>query len=152
MNSVPTDGRTNMKTLVVSAAVAGHLAVFSVFGLGTAVAQEQIARDQVAYNINTSEADFYEASLDLDQLASRLRLTPAIGVWSKLQLKGTLSQILEEVDRHYDGDSDQEIETLKARFYTLADETSKKLKGADPGLSNIIASSRDAIWQALIRR
>ena len=136
-----------MKKMIVPAIAAGIVAALSIVAPRPTVAQEQIA-----YNVAKPAVALDRATLSLEQLEARLRETPGLGFWSKLWLKGELTEIFEDVGRHSEGSDEQDLETLRARFFSLADETARKLRSADPGLSNTIASSRDAIWEAVLRR
>ena len=148
-----------MKKMVVSARVVGILAVLGVVVLRPAFAQDPaftldpaFAQEQVVYNFAKPSVVLHNGSINLVQLEVLLNASTGIGFWTKLLLKDKLAEILWGVGRHFEGNGKHGIETLKARFYSLADETATKLKGSDPSLSHTIASSRDAIWEALLRR
>ncbi len=148
-----------MKKMVVSARVVGILAVLGVVVLRPAFAQEPaftldpaFAQEQVVYNFAKPAVVLLRGSVNLVQLEDLLNESPGIGFWTKLLLKDKLAEILWGVDRHHEGSGKYGIETLKARFFSLADETATKLKSSDPSLSNTIASSRDDIWEALLQR
>ena len=71
--------------------------------------------------------------------------TSAIDYWTKLRFKFKLDEILESVVRNDDGFGEHHIAALKVRFFAL-------VEGGDPRLSQWVASSREEIWEALLRR
>jgi hypothetical protein len=87
--------------------------------------------------------------LDLDDLENRLRETEAIGLFSKLWLKGEVEGLIDEFRAFHEGESSEGLETLRQRYAGLLDETLALLESGDPELRQAISQSRAKLWAAL---
>ena len=90
-----------------------------------------------------------QPTLDLEELEARLRETDAIGFFTKLELKGQVDDLLEEVRNFHHEESELSIEELHERFNLLMLKVLSLLQDDDPGLSADIAMARAALWTVL---
>ena len=82
-------------------------------------------------------------------LAAKLRGSDAIDVATKFSLKGKVDRPVTDLERHHDGEADEDIGSLKQRFDRLIGTVVALLAGRDPALATDIAAMRQPLWQAL---
>lgn len=87
--------------------------------------------------------------LNLDSLETRLRKTKAIGVFTKLELKGQVEDLVKEVDLYHHSKSELSLGQLEEHFDLLVMKLLILVQDGDPGLSKEIASARPALWTTL---
>ena len=88
-------------------------------------------------------------TLDLDTLETRLRKTKAIGLFTKLELKNQVGELLEEVTAYHANRSDLELEQLEEHFDLLMMKLLLLLQDDDPELHHDIADARPFLWDTL---
>jgi hypothetical protein len=89
------------------------------------------------------------APLDLKSLETRLKETPAIGVFSKLTLKNQIDDLLGQFRAFYQGKAKTSLADLRRSYDMLVLKVLALLQDADPPLAGAIAASREAIWAIL---
>lgn len=89
------------------------------------------------------------ATLDLESLETRLRETDAIGVMTKLTLKGQVDDLLDRFRAYHDGKDAIQLTELRQPYDTLILKVLALLQDKDPSLAGAIATSREAIWAIL---
>jgi hypothetical protein len=88
-------------------------------------------------------------ALDLKTLESRLKQTPAIGVFTKLTLKNQIDALLDQFRAFYQGKLKISLAELRRSYDMLVLNVLALLQDADPPLASAIAGSREAIWAIL---
>lgn len=91
-------------------------------------------------------------TLDLKSLETRLRETNAIGLMTKLTLKGQVEDLLDRFRAYHDGKARIALAELRQPYDTLILKVLALLQDKDPPLAGAIASSREAIWAILADR
>jgi len=89
------------------------------------------------------------APLDLKSLETRLKETPAIGVFTKLALKNQIDELLDRFRAFYQGKLKTSLAELRRSYDMLVLKVLALLQDADPPLASAIAGSREAIWGIL---
>lgn len=89
------------------------------------------------------------APLDLKSLATRLKDTKAIGVFTKLALKNQVDDLLEQFRAYYQGRLKTTLAELRRPYELLLLKVLALLQDADPPLAGAIVASREAIWGIL---
>jgi hypothetical protein len=89
------------------------------------------------------------APLDLKSLETRLKETPAIGVFTKLTLKNQIDALLDQFRAFYQGKLKTSLADLRRSYDMLVLKVLALLQDADPPLASAIAGSREAIWGIL---
>ncbi|MEE8517364.1 MAG: hypothetical protein V3T02_12050, partial [Alphaproteobacteria bacterium] len=79
----------------------------------------------------------------------KLRATPAIGFFTKLELKGQVDDLIELFRSFHDQEGSLTLGGLRQRFNLLLLKVLTLLQDSDPGLSREINSSRLALWHIL---
>jgi hypothetical protein len=90
-----------------------------------------------------------EPTLDLDKLGTRLRQTKAIGLFTKLELKSQVKDLLDEMEEYHESKSSMELEQLEEHFNLLVMKLLLLLQDDDPQLHKEIARSRPVLWNTL---
>jgi len=90
-----------------------------------------------------------EATLDLDKLGTRLRQTKAIGLFTKLELKSQVEDLLDEMEEYHESKSSLDLEQLEEHFNLLVMKLLLLLQDDDPQLHKEIARSRPVLWSTL---
>ena len=85
----------------------------------------------------------------MNGLTDRLRATKAIGVFTKLSLKGKVDDFLEQFSAFYEGKSRITMADLRQSYNLLMMKVLSLLQDDDPPLALAIVSSREAIWGLL---
>lgn len=88
--------------------------------------------------------------LDIDQLITRLKETKAIGVLTKLALKGDVNKIVRQTAQHSKNQASQELSELRERFEGLVLKTIALLGEKDPILAQDIYQARHFVWQSML--
>jgi len=87
--------------------------------------------------------------LDLKSLETRLKDTPAIGVFTKLTLKNQVDDLLDQFRAYYQGRLKTSLADLRRSYDLLVLKVLALLQDADPPLASAIAASRESIWAIL---
>ena len=87
--------------------------------------------------------------LDLDGLETRLRQTRAIGLFTKLELKGQVEDLVEEVDLYHRSKGSLSLAQLQEHFDLLVMKLLILVQDEDPVLSKEIATARPTLWTTL---
>ena len=90
-----------------------------------------------------------EATLNLDKLGTRLRKTKAIGLFTKLELKSQVEDLLDEMEDYHDAKGSLELDQLEEHFNLLVMKLLLLLQDDDPQLHKEIARSRPVLWTTL---
>ncbi|MBI2318282.1 MAG: hypothetical protein HYU75_15105 [Betaproteobacteria bacterium] len=91
-------------------------------------------------------------TLDLKALETRLKETPAIGVFTKLALKNQVDDLLDQFRAYYDGQLKTTLGDLRRPYDRLVLKIVALLQDADPSLAGDVVTSREAIWGILADR
>jgi hypothetical protein len=89
------------------------------------------------------------APLDLDALKEQVKSTSAIGVFTKLTLKGQVDDLVDDFRRFHEGKSKLTRTDLRRSYDLLLMKVLSLLQDKDPRLASSIVSSREAIWALL---
>jgi hypothetical protein len=89
------------------------------------------------------------AIMDLDGLETRLRKTKAIGLFTKLELKSEVNELLDDVENYHQSRSGMGLDQLKEHFNLLVMKLLVLLETEDPQLHREIAQARPVLWTAL---
>jgi hypothetical protein len=89
------------------------------------------------------------STLDLDKLGSRLRSTKAIGMFTKLELKSEVEDLLDEMKAYHQSKSSLSLDQLEEHFDLLVMKLLLLLQDDDPQLQKEIARSRPVLWTTL---
>ena len=87
--------------------------------------------------------------MDLNTLEDRLRKTKAIGLFTKLELKNQVGDLIDEFARYHSEKSALNLDQLREHFNLLLMKLLSLLQDDDPGLQHDIASARPVLWSAL---
>jgi hypothetical protein len=87
--------------------------------------------------------------LDLNALKTRLKATKAIGVFTKLTLKGQVDDLLDEFRQHHAGKPTPTLTQLRRSYDLLLMKVLSLLQDHDRKLAADILSSRERIWDLL---
>ena len=89
------------------------------------------------------------AIMDLDGLETRLRKTKAIGLFTKLELKSQVNELLDDVENYHEAKSSLSLGQLEEHFNLLVMKLLVLLENEDPQLHREIARARPVLWTAL---
>jgi hypothetical protein len=89
------------------------------------------------------------ARLDLGTLQTRLRQTPAIGLFTKISLKNQVDDLLGKFKEFYRGTLKISLAALRQPFDLLLLKVLSLLQDGDPTLAEAIVASREAMWRIL---
>ncbi|MDH3989831.1 MAG: hypothetical protein OEV34_11910 [Gammaproteobacteria bacterium] len=137
-DSSPLDLRTTLLALLVCAAC-GASAFAAKLPSGTTV---QTARATCA---ETTE----EEILDLEQLETGLRKSRAVGMVTKLKLKGEIDKLLARLKTYHLGVSSYTLEQLHEQFDLLYMKVVALVQDKDADLHTQLCVSWDIIWTRL---
>jgi len=87
--------------------------------------------------------------LDMDKLGTRLRKTKAIGLFTKLELKSQLEDLLDDLEDYHESKSTLRLEQLEEHFNLLVMKLMVLLQDDDPQLHMEIVQARPALWTTL---
>ena len=88
--------------------------------------------------------------IDLQELERRVRATPAISVFQKLELQKEVNELVARF-RQAHSTQQAEISALRLPYEKLIASIQSRL-GRDPQLASEISASREAIWRVLTDR
>jgi len=89
-----------------------------------------------------------EPTLDVAGLTARLRDTKAIGVFTKLALKGQVDDLLKQFRTHHQS-GQPSVASLRQPYDMLVLKVVSVVQDSDPSLGRTISGSREAIWNIL---
>jgi hypothetical protein len=87
--------------------------------------------------------------LDLTSLETRLRETPAIGVFTKLSLKNQVDDLLAKFRAYHKRQTTTPLAELRQSYNLLLLKVLALLQDSDPALARDVVASREAIWGIL---
>ena len=87
--------------------------------------------------------------LDLAGLEARLRATDAIGMFTKITLKGQVEDLLDQFREYYAGKLKTSLAELRPPYDRLLLKVLALLQDDDPDLARAIVDSREPIWNIL---
>ena len=87
--------------------------------------------------------------IDFEKLKLRLRKTGAIGFFTKLELKGLIEDLFEEIEVFHKLESELSIEQLEEHFNLLLMKLLVLLQDDDTGLHREIVLARPTLWITL---
>jgi len=87
--------------------------------------------------------------LDLAALEARLRATDAIGMFTKITLKGQVDDLLDQFREYYAGRVKSSLAELRPPYDRLLLKVLALLQDEDPDLARAIVDSREPIWNIL---
>jgi hypothetical protein len=90
-----------------------------------------------------------EVIVDLDVLEDRLKETKAVGVFTKLKLKGEITKLFNKVEAYHEGRSNLTIVQLREQFDLLYMKVVSLLQEKDQELHHQLCNSWDLIWATL---
>jgi hypothetical protein len=96
-----------------------------------------------------SPAEQATDTMDLDALKYGLRKSKAIGLFTKLELKSQVDDLMDDFDHYHRQDSGLSIDQLKDRFGLLLMKLLVLLQDGDPALHANIVNARAALWETL---
>lgn len=94
-------------------------------------------------------SQFSPAPLDFKSLASRLRETRAIGVFTKLALKNEVDDLVDRLRAYHKRQGTATLAELRRNYDMLLLKVLSLLQDSDPPLARDIVKSRAAIWNIL---
>lgn len=89
------------------------------------------------------------STLDLAGLETRLRKTKAIGVFTKLELKNQVGDLMKEFNEFHQQNGKLNLQQLEEHFDLLVMKLLVLLQDEDPQLHRDIAQARPALWATL---
>ena len=90
--------------------------------------------------------------LDVEMLKARLRNSDALGLFTKLELRNQMDDLLEKFKTHYEREQAVNVDALRPPYDLLFLKVLALLQDRDPTLANTILGSREAIWGMLADR
>jgi hypothetical protein len=90
-----------------------------------------------------------EPTLDVAGLTARLRDTKAIGVFTKLALKGQVDDLLKQIRTQHQSGQKTNVASLRQPYDMLVLKVLSVVQDGDPSLARTISGSREAIWGIL---
>jgi len=91
-----------------------------------------------------------KADINMDVLIERLKQTPAIGVFTKLAIRGDILDLKDEIQTYKQKSMLQsKLDDIRARFDGLLIKIMALLQ-ADPALSKDLYTARESIWKSLL--
>lgn len=87
--------------------------------------------------------------LDLEQLENGIRKTKAVGMMTKLKLKGEINDLLDEVETYHGGSSPFALEQVREHFDLLYMKVVSLIQDKDPDLHLQLCASWDLMWDSL---
>jgi hypothetical protein len=91
-----------------------------------------------------------KAGINMDMLIERLKQTPAIGVFTKLAIRGDILDLKDEIQTYKQKSMLQsKLDDIRARFDGLLIKIMALLQ-ADPALSKDLYTARESIWKSLL--
>jgi hypothetical protein len=88
--------------------------------------------------------------LNVAALKTRLRDTPAIGMFTKLALRNQVDDLLDRFRAYHRGGQKAGVVSLREQYELLVLKVLAVLQDIDSGLARAIAASHEAIWGILL--
>ncbi len=89
------------------------------------------------------------ADMDLDKLGQRLSATDAVGIFTKLTIKGKVDILYRDLKAYHAGRSSLNLKVLKERFLLMVQGIVLMVQNKDPELARDVSAARDSIWAML---
>jgi hypothetical protein len=90
-----------------------------------------------------------ETALDLDDLASRIADTKAVGLFSKLSLKRDVDKLQKDLGNYHAGGGSNSLDQLKERYDLMVHNLLVMVQDQDSQLADDIVGARDQLWDRL---
>ena len=121
--------------------------------VGTTVEPDKhasIATDALDGDDAVPDADAGTNEFNLDILIVRLKETDALGVFTKLALKGDVEEIIEMAHEYKSLTALPELQSVREQFDGLVLKTITLLNDKDPDLAADMYQARDLVWQSIL--
>jgi len=89
------------------------------------------------------------ADMDLDKLGQRLSATDAVGIFTKLTIKGKVDNLYRDLKAFHAGRSASNLNDLKERFVLMVQGIVLMVQKKDPELARDVSAARESIWTML---
>lgn len=109
-----------------------------------------IATDELDGDDAVPDADGGANEFNLDMLIARLKETDALGVFTKLALKGDVEEIIEMAHEYKSLTALTELQSVREQFDGLVLKTITLLNDKDPDLAADMYQARDLVWQSIL--
>ena len=106
--------------------------------------------DELDGDDTVSDADGGTNEFNLDILIARLKETDALGVFTKLALKGDVEEIIEMAHEYQSLAALPELQSAREQFDGLVLKTITLLNDKDPNLAADIYQARDLVWESIL--
>lgn len=126
----------------------GSLLILLLAGVYTAVAKPAPSVDTAAARSSCPESA-EDILLDLKQLENGIKKTKAVGLMTKIKLKGQINKLLDEIKAYHTGSSPFTLEQLRERFDLLYMKIVSLTQDKDTDLHLQLCVSWDLIWDSL---
>jgi hypothetical protein len=90
-----------------------------------------------------------DGTLDVPTLRVRLKDTPAIGLITKVRLKGEIEDLMGDLAAFHAGRASQSLDALHERYRTLVVRVVGMLAHGDAALAHDLDASTDRLWATL---
>lgn len=90
-----------------------------------------------------------ERPLDVATLKLRLRETTSIGVFAKLALRSEMSELMQQLRWHHQGNKQTSFAELRLLYDQFVLKVLSLIRDGDPPLARAIARSQESIWSVL---
>ncbi len=94
-------------------------------------------------------ATHVHADMDLDTLGQRLSATDAVGIFTKLTIKGKVDILYRDLKAYHAGRSSLNLKVLKERFLLMVQGIVLMVQNKDPELARDVSAARKSIWAML---
>jgi hypothetical protein len=110
---------------------------------------ESVNPQAAELQVESNPVELSTASMNLDSLKSSLRKSKAIGLFTKLELKNQVNELVQDFDNYHNTNNKLSIDQLKDRFGLLLMKVLVLLQDDDPPLHNDIVNARAPLWETL---
>ena len=97
-----------------------------------------------------SNGDKDASEFNLDTLITKLKETKALGVFTKLALKGDMEEIIAMANGYQRVAAFSELQSVRELFDGLVLKTITLLNDKDPNLAADMYQARDLVWQSIL--
>ena len=121
--------------------------------IGTTVGSNSTAStttDELDGDDTVWDADGDTDEFNLDILITRLKETDALGVFTKLALKGDVEEIIEMAHEYQSLAALPKLQSVRERFDGLVLKTITLLNDKDPDLAADMYQARDLVWESIL--
>ncbi len=87
--------------------------------------------------------------VDFDELTQRLTETDAVGIFTKLSIKGKIDKLYRDLKTFHAGSSSTGLNDIKERFELMIQGIVLMVQSKDPELARDMAAARESIWAML---